>query len=339
MYSIYFIYNKCLNHNLILEKGYGNSEFKFYRLAKEIADKNYNTIICNTSVIKNDTEYIDNITYKSYKSLINGLIKVDNHDIFIIMRDFRNVQLLRKYYNNKFIVWTGDYFTHKQPCHFMNKDDALYISNDINTTIVAVSKIHKKIIEDYFKSYNINKFNITYIYNCVFTKHFINKKYEINKNDIIFGSSWSKGLNKIIKLFDKLIKKHPNFKLLLMRPNYNLSVVPDRDYIKLLNTVDTKPELSKIIGSSLCVLTSEFFETFGNLFAESYYLNTPVIATHKKNGLHEIIDNSHICNLNNYDEFEKLILSFYNNRPFVELNSQFYEENIINEWINLFNKL
>jgi glycosyltransferase involved in cell wall biosynthesis len=213
------------------------------------------------------------------------------------------------------------------------------ISNDDNCIIVPVSKFCQTNIENFFKNKNINLPKINCIYNCVFTKHFINKNYSINIDNVVFASAWHKGLKKIIELFDKLVINYPNFKLILMRPNYNKSEVPDRHYIILLDTINTKQELSEIIGSSLCVLTSEFPETFGNLFAESYYLNTPVIATNKINGLHEFIDNSHICNFNNYNEFENLIISFYKNRPAVSLNNRFYEDNVINEWINLFTNL
>jgi glycosyltransferase involved in cell wall biosynthesis len=122
-----------------------------------------------------------------------------------------------------------------------------------------------------------------------------------------------------------------------MRPSYNTQPEPDRDYILLLNTINNKEEYCSIIQSSLCTITTDFYETFGCVFAESYYLNTPVILSDKISAIHEFLNNDHMCNLDNYDSFEARLLEFYENRPLVYLKSSFMDNESLNCWIEYLN--
>ena len=63
-----------------------------------------------------------------------------------------------------------------------------------------------------------------------------------------------------------------------------------------------KEQYTKIIKESLVVLTTTFQETYGCVFAESYYLGTPVIADYRSGGVKEIIDNNYIVNFDNKKE-------------------------------------
>ncbi len=325
--KIYLIYNNGLIHKNVVEKGYGASEFQFYMLAKKLSELNYDITIFNTSNI-NDT--IDNIRYRDYNDLINN-IDIDTNAILILMRFFNTIKDIKYYFPlYNIIVWSHDYLHNLE--YFLD-NETVKIINDNNIKVISVSNFHKENISQY-----INKKNIYVIYNILYSD--IYKKQErinINRVNIVFASAWAKGLDTIINLFDKLVLKYPEFKLILLRPNYNTCICPNRDYINLVDTIDNKEDYSKIIQSSLCTITTNFPETFGCVFAESYYLNTPVIATDKINGMHEFINNDHICNLNNYNNFEKLLLDIYNNRPYVSLDSKFIDNEGINQWIKLFN--
>lgn len=320
--KLYIVYNNNLNHIDICKKGYGASEFQFYMLAKKLANHNFDVTVFNQSNINNT---IDNITYRKYSDIFNG-INIDTSAIVIVMRFFQTALDLLKYFPvNNINIWAHDY---------LEKYDASISSkiNENNIKIIAVSNFHKKNLSRFF-----NSDNITTIYNILYSDIY-KKQDNINiiKDNIVFASAWAKGLDRIISLFDKLYLKYPQFRLVLLKPIYSKCISPKRDYIQLFNTVDNKEEYSRLLQSSLCTITSEFPETFGCVFAESYYLNTPVIATNKINGLHEFINNDHICNLRIYEEFEKILLNIYENRPYVSLDNNLIDDNGINQWINYF---
>jgi len=318
--KLYLIYNNNLDHYKVLEKGYGASEFQFYILAKKLSVY-FDITIFNQSGINK----LDNIQYRPYSDLMNN-INIDTNAKIIVMRDFKIIENIITFYpSNNIIIWSHDHMCNDN--HLINTN-SLKIINEHNIKVVSVSNFHKNNLNNYVN-------NITTIYNNLYSDIYIKQHNIINKDNIIFASAWAKGLGTIISLFDRLHQNHPHFKLLLLRPNYNTCSPPVRSYIQLLDTIDDKKEYCSIIQSSLCTLTTEFPETFGCVFAESYYLNTPVIATNNINGLHEFINNDHICNLHDYDSFERLVLQFYTNRPFVELSSQFIDN--LQPWIDFLN--
>lgn len=326
--KLYLVYSNNLDHKKILEKGYGASEFQFYMLSKKLADIGYDVTIFNTSNING---FLDNILYRNYDDIFNN-IDIDKSAVLILMRFFISIKHLIDFYpSNNILIWSEDYI-HSRTDNLID-NISIDLINNYNIKVLSVSNFHKNNLSSYF---NIN--NLYTIYNILYSDVYMKKdNIIINKNNIVFASSWSKGLYKILNLFDLLYNKYPNFKLVLLRPNYNTDTPPYREYITLLDTIDNKEEYCSIIQSSLCTITTDFPETFGCVFAESYYLNTPVIATHIINGLHEYIDNNHICDLNNYNNFEEILMRFYNNRPCVSLSNNLVDSNGLDQWINILN--
>lgn len=318
MNSIYIAYNNWVNHKTALSAGCGASEFQISLLAKALADDGHDVTCFNSTKTK---EKIENIFYRPYQDLMNN--KDINGDIpLIFWRFFDVIPHLVKFYNpRKIILWSHDYGGHGSLSSFQ-------IVNESKIKIVAVSNFHKNSLD------SINPENIIIIPNALYDNVYqYSKDIEINKNMITFGSAWHKGLNQIVDLFDKLYLKYPNFFLNVLSPNYGkINIDLKKPYIKLLNIVGNKKQYCNILQSSLCTISTEFPETFGCVFAESYYLKTPVIATNKYNGMHEFINNEHTCDLQNYDEFENLLLRFYDNRPIVQLDSSFLGGEIINIW-------
>lgn len=98
-----------------------------------------------------------------------------------------------------------------------------------------------------------------------------------------------------------------------------------------------KNEYSKKIKNSLCVLSGTFYETFGCVFAESYFLGTPVIADYRSGAVKEIINNDYIVNYDNTDEIIKKILELQNNETEITLNDKFLLNFNLAKWIKKFN--
>jgi glycosyltransferase involved in cell wall biosynthesis len=163
---------------------------------------------------------------------------------------------------------------------------------------------------------------------------------------LCYTSTWGKGLDQLLKLFDKLLEVDNNFILNLASPGYE-SLSKNQNYIIqlknkygnniLIHGVSNKKILSKLIGESLCLIGPKFEETFGCVYQEAYYLNTPVISDKSCGGCEEIIDNASFIDYNNSNEFIDKILFIKNNYENIQigLNPLFYEDYILKLWDNI----
>jgi glycosyltransferase involved in cell wall biosynthesis len=352
--SILFYDSKELNHKSILLSAIGASEYQYYNLVNEIS-KYKKTICFNNDVTKDNYKIIDNITYKSVKNFLD--YDLDKEDIIIIQRFLpKDNETLNKIKNNKIYLWIHDDFNNKK---FLTDEDD-YISffkniiiNNRNINFVFVSEDCKKTFIEFNTKIDHELFiednRLHVIYNILYEQQFIEVKNKdniiINKNHIVYASAWAKGIEHIIKLFEYINSKNLDFKLVLLSPGY------DKDYTNtmtpqiidkfkdnvIIHGPKSKDEYCDIIKSSLCVISTKFKETFGCVFAESYYLATPVIADHKSGAVKEIIDNNFIVNIDNKEEVLQKILFIQENRDNlnIKLDDKFMLEYNLNLWKKL----
>jgi len=334
MKNIYFIGNIGENHQSIINSGSGASEFLFYLTANKLSEYFNVTIINRYSCQKK----IDNIQY--YLFLLNNedrQIENINDSIVIVQRFFGTIIDLHKINpNNRYILWSHDHLGNeigslgdKYSYYDINK---YFFENNID--IVSVSKFHKNNIQERMPSVTIYT-----IYNALFKEYYIkNENIKYDKNSIIFASNWAKGLDKILKIADKYYLKNKEFKLILIKPCY-CTWEPDLKhypFIEILGTIKNKIEYCELLQKNLCVLSTSFPETFGCVFAEALFLGVPVIGDNSVNSaIHEIIQKDHMCNFDNIDEVIEKIEEFQKNRQFVQLNEQFLDDSIIQEWIKI----
>jgi glycosyltransferase involved in cell wall biosynthesis len=347
------------DHNSIKNRAIGASEYQLYNLIKNLSE--YYNITCYN--YKSNC-IIDNITYKSWKvDLINDTIEIDTIIIIQRMLPNQNYEIYNKIKNNKIFLWIHD-LTEKSVMLFdyKNKDfynnEELY-KNDIltnfyenkNINYIFVSNFALTHFTNYFKKYNINieEGRLNIIYNILYEDEYINVKnqiIEVNKNYITYASAWQKGITHIISIFDYIRTIDNTIKLNLLSPGYDWDNF--KNYAKelkdqygddiIIHGPVNKDQYCKIIKESLCVLTTTFAETFGCVFAESYYLGTPVIADYRSGAVKEIIDNDYIVNFDNKQETVDKILYIKNNIYNVKLNDNFMLEYNIHKWINLIKK-
>ena len=298
-----------LNHRDIKNKAIGASEYQFYNLIGEFSKLNLEVVCYNKTLIN---ETIDNVHYKNICNIKNVIFLVS--DKIIVQRLSKLIPLFEL---NKVFVWI-----HDQPCL-----DVVKLSEK-QTTNEAIFRLHKKEnihfifnsvncknIYFYFFSHHGLKFNekkCSVIYNILYSDDFIevrNKEYQIDKNKLVFGSAWIKGINKMIDLFRDIHKKNDKLQLVLLSPGYDyhawnaykLQIENEfKDSIQVLGPLDKK-SYCEVIKKSLCVLSPSYFETFGCIFAESYYLHTPVIADVRSGAVQEIIDNNFVVDYSNPD--------------------------------------
>ena len=340
MKKIYFIINKCSNHRDIKLEGSGACELLFYMTAYKLSNY-YDVTIFN----RGPPTIIDNVKYLSLPDNKNPNIENINNSTIVVQRHFSIALDLHKINpTNKYFLWSHDYI--ETDCNNNNNLCDQYSTNYVadyfcknNLSIIAVSNFHKNNIINKIPNVNVNV-----IYNALFPELYPNINLitpNVNKNQIVFASSWSKGLDKILNIGKEYYKRNNEFKLILLKPSY-CEWIPDFSqypFINCLGNIKDKTEYCKIIKSSLCVFTTSYQETFGCVFAESLHFGVPVIGDNSiQAGFHEIIESKYMCNFDNVEEvITKIEHLKNNNNNNICLKNKFYDKQIINEWIKILN--
>ena len=330
--TIYFITNSGETHLSIINKGDGASESTFYLTAKKLSEY-FNIVIFN----REKSQIIDNIEYR-YLPDNKDIGKIEN-SIIIVQRHFDIIIDLHKINpNNQFILWSHDFLVDNFS-HLSGKYSPKYINNYFNQnkiSIISVSNFHKKNINIVLP--NVLVFSI---YNALFPEYLIkNENIEYNRNNIIFCSNWAKGLGRVLRISIEYYKHNPNFKLILIKPKYcdyepNVSKFP---FVEIRGCIENRVEYCELLQSCLAVIATSFPETFGCVFSEALHLGVPVIGDRSiLAGYHEFVPRELMCNFNNPREVINLIWKIGNYRPNVILDKQFYNYNIIKEWIKILN--
>jgi len=208
-----------------------------------------------------------------------------------------------------------------------------YISKN-HIDVVAVSQFHKMNLLSYMPTITLHT-----IYNALFPDIYVkHTDVHINKNHILFASSWSKGLGKVIHIGSKYYQINPEFKLLLIKPSYCnwIPDLSDHPFIEVIGCIHDKNEYCRLMQSCLCVLTTSYPETFGCAFAEALHLGVPVIADKSISaGYLEFVSPMHQCNFNDTSEVIALIEQFRATIPEISLPEHLYSDEIVKNWREL----
>jgi hypothetical protein len=355
---IFVDYTAEFTHLSVKNKAIGASEYQFYNLIEKISNDKH--IYCY-NCIKNIIE-IDNITYDHFDNFVNNILS--NDDIIIFQRYLPNQLILDKIQNNKIYLWIHDIAS---SILFLNDDKKLkfyanksikfkkdYLNNiqaNKNYNFIHNSLFCKKIFENYLLKHDIvieeNRFHL--IYNILYEDELKikNENKQVNINNIVYASAWQKGIEKVISIFDFIFTKDNSITLTLMSPGYDYHKYENykqllknkyKDNILILGPLN-KQEYAQVIRSACCVISSTFQETFGCVFAESYYLGTPVIADINSGAVIEIIEKENIVNYNNYDEVYNKFTTVKNNRDkcIIKLDEKFFLDYNLKLWKQLLN--
>jgi hypothetical protein len=362
-------------YNDIINIAIGASEHQFYNLIYNLSK--IHCITCFNSILY-DIQ-IDNIYYSNIENIYKSHDKFNDCPI-IIQRVFpfndkfkniiHNSQNIKQ--NNKIYLWIHDLAS---PMIFLNNDNNLihyYISNNDknkyknevlnyyfenkNINFVFNSEFCKDEFNNYMQKYDIyiEEYRISVIYNILYEDEFRaikNTTYPKNINNIVYASAWQKGIEKIIEIFNYIIKIDNSITLTLLSPGYDLDKYIDYqthliniypNNIIILGKLN-KSDYARVIKSSLCVLSSTFKETFGCVFSESYYLGTPVIADFRSGAVKEIIDKNYIVNYDNpYEIYIKIKELQENNidnmKNNIIVNEKFLLHNNLNKWLKICKK-
>lgn len=353
---IFIDYTCAETHISIKNKAIGASEYQFYNLIEVLSKTNNIKVSCYNHY--HESTNLDNIIYNNIKDLANAAIPIANTKI--IIQRFYPYDILKKFSDYDQFLWIhdtpgyhtflGDYLfdDNKYMNKFMNALN--FFANNPKIYFIMNSENTKKLYNYYLlqHSIKIDDNRIKVIYNILYENEFKNANNNnliINKNNIVFASSWTKNINKIIEIFSYIYNKDKTYKLILMSPGYE-----DKEYVEnvmkslahLKNNVVIygpvpKDKYAEIIKSSLCVLAPRFIETFGSIFAESYYLKTPVICDIESGAVKEIIGKVNVVNYDNKIQvFSKInYIKKYRDRLNIKLDDKFLLKHNLKLWLDL----
>ena len=340
-------YIENLNHIDIKNRAIGASEYQFYSLLGEFS-KLPLEIICYNNAFSND-ELIGNVQYKNIQTMNSSWFLPT--DKIIVQRYCSLLQpFLAK--TNKVFLWFHDYVCDNVlnlPSYDCKQSlDIIYKHKNVHFIFNSITskELYIKRFADYHVYFEPYRYEV--IYNILYEDDFCEAKQDtidVNKNAIVFGSAWCKGIHSIIQLFRHISAAKPEVKLILMSPGYDYpawgkyseEIVNEfKEKVVILGPQDKK-SYCNVNKTSLCVLSAPFFETFGCIFAESYYLGTPVIADIHCGATKEIIEDEHfIVDYNNPDSVIARIEELQTTRDSTtfKLDEKFLVEENMLKWKN-----
>lgn len=305
------------------DQGMGGSESSVVRVAEQLATDSKFNIIVHIHNIEKDAE-VNGVLYT------NG--KPEQADYVISLRNPMILQSLRQQYKKaKLFMWCTDLFDNI----YASYRDTFY---QTNTTLIAVSDYHRnQIIQQFLTNTStMAPVKIVVIHNIVDLEKI---NVPVDKNKLIFTSTYIKGLKTTLESFKKITDNSvlKDMKLYLANPGY-LPELDTKEYKNVISLGSLKPsELYKEVASSLCLFTTNrtFPETFGLVFAEANALGTPFIA-HPLGAVRELYKGSFQL-MDTYD-VKNLIMTlaaWQEKRPEVSAHEQFRVTNVIPKWYDV----
>ena len=313
----------------VISKPIGGSEFQVYNLINELS------IYFECYVFNHSTEEkkVRNVFYNHYTKLFEDGFIDDN--VMIICHRRPEPKIREIYKKNKMILVVHD-------LEDMLSKYRDFILQDTNLYIACNSEFSRDFVIPKEVG-NVDHNRVSVIYNIFYPLLFTKSNPVIKKHQLIYASAWQKGIEKIIRIFDYILSRNQDFKLILLSPGYdwnNFEKYREElsekygDSIKILGP-QQKDSYVNLMEESLCVFAPDFRETFGCIFAEASYLGTPTIGSVNSGAVREIVGDEYMVNYNNCEEVYVLLEKIYNNRPTVRLNEKFMLKSNIDNWLKL----
>lgn len=202
-------------------------------------------------------------------------------------------------------------------------------------TVVAVSRWHKKQIEDHL-TYN----RITYAYNPIAEDLYLDRtktRGKINRDLMVWASSPHKGLDEALGVFKKIHDKLPNLKLIVYNPGYLKGEIIINPGVLYYGPTPAKNVWHNLRNALCLFYPSDFKETFGLVAAEANVLGTPVIG-YKSGALNEVVQDDRQL-LESGDEagvIERVVQWYTDGPPLVHGRDEFRLTNVAMQWLRIF---
>lgn len=240
----------------------------------------------------------------------------------------RGPKYVNAFPNAKKLVWCHDLAT--PSCA-----DWLPVLEKYDATVVAVSRWHKRNIQEHLKYEKV-----THVYNPLSEDLYLERgqqRKRINRDLMVWASSPHKGLDEALGVFKKVHEKLPSMKLLIYNPGYlkgELVINPGTLY----NGPTAQKNVLYNLKNALCLFyPTEFQETFGLVAAEANAVGTPMIG-YKTGALNEIVqDDRQLTEPGDEVGIVERILDWHQNGPPVVYGrDEFRTSRVIHSWLRIF---
>lgn len=313
--------NKYYDRNTLEKHPLGGTEATVIRIAESLGALGLNVAVVQTRC----PEFEIVMGQHAFFVHANQLGTEDTCEHYIQIRRNLNPKLFPM---SKKYLWMHDLAVKDQG---FTKDEL----KDIQ--LIAVSRWHRKNIEEFFKG-DIS--DISYVYNPVPDELYASRSQTYDKNLLVWTSSPHKGLGKALELFKRILKERPMMKLIVYNPGY-LEV----DHVKMASEsrvyyagAESCRNTWETVKKALAVFyPTQWDETFGMIGSEANALGTPV-ASYKRGALKEVLTDSQLVERDDEDGIIKKILDWnQDGKPGIEGKEDFKLSSVLIQWLKLLN--
>lgn len=259
--------------------------------------------------------------------------------VVITLRDAGHyVANQKRFPKAKHYLWLHDVVSGEYRDHLLHH---LNLSAESKVHVVCVSDFHKTNVIDNLREIAARgNLRVTRIYNPIAPYVVKDPNVMIDHNKLVFFSSPHKGLKETAHMFQMIRRIDPEMRLYVANPGY----FPDAtDFPEGMVNVGVLPhkQVLEHVRNALCVFYPNyvFAETFGLVMAEANAVGTPVL-THPLGAANEVLEHPHqFLDCRNYKDVVDRVLHWKNgNRPVVSGRPEFKLDNVLKDWVRLFDR-
>lgn len=206
-------------------------------------------------------------------------------------------------------------------------------------TLVTVSDWHRTNVRENLSDASLyGSLRVKRVYNPLGSDVVKDAQPAYHNNKLVYFSSPHKGLDQVLQMFGYLRNIDPKFELYIANPGYYANKTDLPPGVINLGAL-THNKVLDHVRSALCVFypNQVFPETFGLVYAEANAVGTPVIA-HPIGSAREVLMHPHETpDCRDYKAvIDRVIKWSKGERPIVSARKEFRLDNVISEWIKLF---
>jgi len=206
---------------------------------------------------------------------------LENIDVVVVLRKDKQLNTWQQRFPKaRTFLWLHTYkkweFIFKRL--FKHNRQAMIIGNSKTHAKHLNQQLHRNLFGRLLTAIGVPKLLVAHGYNPV-PKPELTQSVKRNPNKLIFLSAPNKGLEEVLKLFQKVKAAMPDMSLYIANPGYRDQTDIKQPGVHILGALP-QAELWQHMAESLCVFYPQttFAETFGLIYAEANALGTPVLA-------------------------------------------------------------
>lgn len=302
----------------------GATEMSTVRLAREFAKT------CEVKVFQYSREEREEEAGVEYRGLLD--VNDVEVDILIVLRLPEVLPVLRQRWPKaRIYLWLHDLHDERLGVHL---DTIL----DVGAEVVCVSRFHAQRVRHLLLGDRRQGCELAIHWIYLFVKEgLFSSESQVNKNQVLWASTPSKGLEEAIQVFIRVRIELPSIEFLVYNPGYRPVRLPCA--IPNVKYMGRRPnsEVVEAMRESLCLFypQTQVPETFGMVFAESLAVGTPVLA-HDFGSARELLGEEMVLDCRNREAVVERLKHWHSGgRPRVEGLSETKRDHVVRQWKEL----